>query len=142
MWGIDPGNQKDKADWQDLKDVFFLGKIDRGQLVKEQLSAQVHSFPCIFKELFCISVAECQVAGAWPVTSSIGALPTTNQWGTIIWGESFSHQWCDLFIDTMVEALNIESSNIEIMRAEARKRFDWQRICEQWETLIATGQKE
>ncbi len=140
LWGYEPSNQEDKDAWHGRKDVFFLGKIERQRLVKEQLAAQVHSFPCKFKELFCISVAECQVAGAWPVTSNIAALPTTNQWGTIIWGNDFDYQWGRSYIDSLVDVLQLEKAAIENMQNQAKKRFDWHRICEQWEDLIETGQ--
>ncbi len=140
LWGYEPSNQEDKDAWQGQKDVIFLGNIERRQLVKEQLAAQVHSFPCKFKELFCISVAECQVAGAWPVTSNIAALSTTNQWGTIIWGDEFDYHWGQSYIDSLVHALQLEKAEVENMQTGARKRFDWHRICKQWERLIETGQ--
>src|SRR5207244_6817836 len=42
-----------------------------------QLEAELMLYPCIFEEMFCISALECMAAGAVPVTTSTGALPTT-----------------------------------------------------------------
>ena len=39
----------------------------------------------LLHELFCIAVAESQVAGAFPVTSDVGSLGTTNM-GRVIHG--------------------------------------------------------
>jgi len=139
LWGQAAGNEEYIQPWQKEKDVLFLGKIERKALVKEQLLAQVHSFPCVFNELFCISVAECQVAGAWPVTSAVGALPTTNQWGTIVWGSMLDDQWKNMFVETIIAAMEVDSAALSAMQAGAARRFNWNLICEKWEKLINYG---
>ena len=66
-----------------LPNVQYYGAIKRSQLVQLQLEAEVHLYPCVYEELFCISVAESQVAGVLPITSDAGALRTTNMgWNT------------------------------------------------------------
>ena len=60
------------------KNVTYHGAVKRHELIKIQQEAEVHLYPCIFEEQFCISVAESQVAGAYPITSNMGALKTTN----------------------------------------------------------------
>jgi glycosyltransferase involved in cell wall biosynthesis len=61
-----------------LPDVIYLSAIPRLKLVEEQLKAELHLYPCKYDELFCIAVAESQVAGVYTVTSDYGSLPTTN----------------------------------------------------------------
>jgi glycosyltransferase involved in cell wall biosynthesis len=100
LWGAPgPRNHQHRMSWLHQEDVVFLGAIPRRELVREQLAAQVHSFPCTYEELFCISAAECQVAGALPVTSNIGALETTNKYAAIS-GNPFQSSWqekcCDI----------------------------------------------
>jgi len=63
--------------------VIYLGAIPRRQLVKEELSAQLFVYPAIYEELFCIACSEAMYASAYPITSSTGALETTNM-GTVI----------------------------------------------------------
>lgn len=142
LWGSpNPLNQEHRLNWLHQKDVRFLGKIPRAQLVQEQLKAEVQPYPCIYDELFCISAAECQVAGAVPVTSEQGALPTTNEWGVMLPGNVLDGAWQEKFVNEVSNQL--EYSHLIMsrhMQRHARRRFDWQNICDQWEHLIATGE--
>lgn len=58
--------------------VNYHSLVTRQELIKLQYQSSVHLYPCIYDELFCISSAECQYAGAYPITSGTGALATTN----------------------------------------------------------------
>jgi glycosyltransferase involved in cell wall biosynthesis len=142
LWGSpNPLNQEHRLNWLHHKDVEFMGKIPREQLVREQLKAEVMPFSCSYEELFCISAAECQVAGAIPITSSLGALPTTNQWGSVLPGNLLDGRWQTLFINRVVDMLNFNGRpSLRMMREEAQQRFNWQTICTQWEHLIQTGE--
>lgn len=141
LWGAaSPRNHKYRLEWLGLEDVTFLGKIERRRLVEEQQKAEVHPYPCIYDELFCISSAECQVAGAVSVTSEMGALRTTNEWGVRLAGNPASPAWQEEFVELVVEAIETEGPLPEL--GGPRKRFDWQRICEEWERLIEMGEFE
>ena len=76
--------------------VRYLGAVPRREMVKEQLQAEVQAYPCIYDELFCYSVAECQAAGAYPVTSTQGALLTTNM-GQQVGGDPNDPRWFRYF---------------------------------------------
>lgn len=142
LWGSpNPLNQEHRLNWLHLPDVAFLGKIPRKQLVEEQLKAEVMPYPCTYSELFCISAAECQVAGAIPVTSDEGALPTTNRGGIVLPGNLLDGEWQARFIDEVCNHLNVKRTlNTVDMTISSRLRFDWHNICIQWEYLIATGE--
>lgn len=141
LWGSNhPGNHQYRLKFLYSPNVAFLGKVPRERLVQEQLAAQVHIYPCTYNELFCISAAECQVAGAIPVTSAQGALPTTNEWGTVLEGNPMDGAWHQKFIDAVLSAMYRSDSMKVDVRAGARARFDWDTICEQWEHLIETGE--
>jgi glycosyltransferase involved in cell wall biosynthesis len=142
LWGShNPGNHQHRMDWLQQPDVVFLGKIPREQLVKEQLAAECMSYPSIYQELHCISASECQVAGATPVTSSLGALPTTNQWGYVLDGNPADGNWLKHFTDIVIAQLNKPDDPYrQQMKHSACQRFNWQRICGQWEKLIETGE--
>lgn len=141
LWGSpSPGNQQHRLAWMYQEDVAFLGKIDRERLAREQLAAQVMPFCCTYDELFCISAAECQVAGAIPVTTTIGALKTTNQWGYQIPGFIVEKRWRDEFFEKIEEALALDPEEVKRRQGWAADRFDWDCICGQWERLIETGE--
>lgn len=146
LWGAaNPLNQQHRLRWLYHQGVQFFGKVPRKQLVEEQLKAVCQPYACQYEELFCISAAECQVARAVPVTSSTGALATTNQWGVIVPGEMQTRAWQDEFVDRVCVILSYPEKSgdgaiRELARDAARRRFDWQTICEQWEYLIETGE--
>jgi glycosyltransferase involved in cell wall biosynthesis len=142
LWGAPPLNHQFRLEWLNLPDVTFAGKLPRHELCYHQMTAQIHAFPCSYEELFCISAAECQTAGAVPVTSDFGALPTTNQWGTVLVGHPMDGKWQTAFVSQVVELLEDDSLGTQAgaMAKQARSRFDWDVICGQWEHLIETGE--
>ena len=144
LWGLpSPGNHKHRLMWSDSNDVSFLGKIPRDELVKLQMSAEILAYPSTYEELFCVSVAECEVAGAYPVTSTKGAIPTTNQWGTSIIGDPTRPDFLPGFASRIISLLNDERDFLEsqrkIMMDEARERFSWERIAKEWYGLFENG---
>ena len=118
--------------------VRFLGAVNREQMVDEQLRAEVHAYPCTYDELFCYSSAECQVAGAFPITPDIGALQTTNM-GTQINGDPNSREWKAQFIEAIVhtlqnrEALQFAAKEIQ---EKAIERFSLERILKEWDKVL------
>ena len=118
--------------------VTYLGAINRKELIKHELKAQLHLYPCIYDELFCISVAETQVAGALPITSDCGAVKTTNM-GEIIPGDVNSLEWNKKFIETVLEYLN-DSDKLEResarVQALAKERFSPKRILNEWNEKV------
>ncbi len=143
LWGVpNPNNHGHRLKWLHKEDVIFLGKIPRAQLIKEQLAAVCQPYPCTYDELFCISSAECQVAGAVSVTTTTGALKTTNQTGSIVPGTWTDAQWQKTFIQRVCDAMTLDNDTRKGQQRVAETRFDWNKICERWETLIETGQFE
>lgn len=120
--------------WAGKKNVRYLSAVTRDRLIAEQSTAEFHLYPCVYDELFCISVAESQVAGAYPVTSEIGAVKTTNRFGTKIPGSPTSSQFVHDFAEKVIEMMQSDSRpNIE---AEAKAEFDHNRVLEEWEKLF------
>ena len=141
LWGAaSPGNYQHRMSWLHTPNVLFLGKIPRADLVREQLAAQVHSYPCTYEELFCISVAECLVAGAVSVTSGTGALVTTNEFGVMLPGNVGDVGWQRQFAEYVVKMMDLPDEERAAVQKQARARFDWNIICGQWEHLIETGE--
>lgn len=144
LWGgPHPGNQNHRLSWARQQDVQFMGAVPRERLISEQKRAEIQSYPCTYEELFCISAAECAVAGAIPVTSAMGALPTTNEAGIVIPGDPTTAAFANQFANRIVSLLTHEREFLESVRRTVRtsaiRRFDWHVIAEQWETLFEEG---
>jgi glycosyltransferase involved in cell wall biosynthesis len=119
--------------------VEFLGGVTRDRLIQEQMKAQIHYYPFNggTEELFCISVAESQVAGVLPITSADGALATTNM-GVLIEGSVREGRNLGLFVEKTVSYLQNPSlpEMQEHLRERARDRFDINRILKEWDEKI------
>ena len=146
LWGVGPGNHYHRLMWSDADNVSFVGKVPRHELLKLQAESEILAYPCTYEELFCISLAECQVAGAFPVTSAYGALPTTNEYGVTILGTPLKPDFVEEFVERIVSLLTDEREYLEerqkVMMAKAPERFSWARIAQRWYELIETGDLE
>lgn len=120
-----------------LPNVIYKGAIKRSELVRLEQEADIHLYPCIFEEMFCIAVAETQVAGAFPITSDSGALATTNM-GRVLHGSPTDVRWQDTFVKNAVELLTDPKlpQKQEWVREVAKKRFSIENILNQWEEKI------
>jgi glycosyltransferase involved in cell wall biosynthesis len=144
LWGTGTANnQTHRLMWAGQPDVKFLGRVDRLDLTRYQQEAEILSYPCLYDELFCLSVAECQVAGTLPITTDAGALPTTNEYGILIPGEPTRPAWVTQFVERITVLLTTERLYLEERQRAAarggRLRFDWNVIAEQWEHLLDKG---
>lgn len=132
-----------------IRNVHWHGALPREQLVRLQLESEYMLYPNTdvngLYELFCVSLAECQVAGAIPLTSKFGALETT----TLIpdslityFGHPLSPDDPRYYAGVISRVHNLLNDTTrtnktrEAMRQRARQRFDWANIATQWLTLI------
>jgi len=141
LWGNQyPMNDVYRNISKNLPDIEFLGKIPRKDLIKEQLESEAQLYPCIYDENFCISTSECQMAGNFCITSSKGALETTNQTDGKISGNPYDSDFEEKFINKVVEYFNkpaMERMEIQNqIRKKAFERFSWGKNIEKWLELI------
>lgn len=122
-----------KLAWSGKKNVEYLGAVKRSELIKIQSEAEFHLYPCNYDELFCISVAESQVAGAVPITSTVGALDTTNRLGYKINGIPTSKEFQDKFVETFVK---LSKSYQPINREDAKVYFGLENILNKWDEVF------
>ena len=117
--------------------VTYKAAVKRDELIKIQLEADLHTYSAVYDELFCIAVAESQVAGAFPVTSDVGSLGTTNM-GRVIHGNPQDPKWVEIFVKNVVELLTDPklASKQEWIREVSRRRFSVERVIEQWEESV------
>lgn len=140
LWGVKDPDNHDFRSFENLSGVHFLGKIDRKELVKHQLEAEIMAYPCSYYENFCISAAECLAAGAVPVTSNVGALPTTvGKDGIVLNSKPKEPGFSESFVSSIVYLLkdNKEREKLaERGRERAKKHFDWSKLAKQWEKFL------
>lgn len=139
LWGAaSPMNEKYLRKFMGKKDVQFMGAVSRSRMIEEQLKAEIHPYSCTYDELFCYASAECQVAGALPITSQVGALATTNM-GLFVPGDPNSSQWKQLFTTVVVEAMK-ERDMFQPMAKGIQKmaleRFDLRKILLEWDKAL------
>jgi len=121
-----------------LPNVTYLGAINRKDMIKHELESQLHVYPCVYEELFCISVAETSVAGAYPVTSDCGAVKTTNM-GKVLPGNPNDVTWQNIFVDYVVELFQDQKRlqrKARKLQHEAEQRFSLGRILKKWDDLV------
>lgn len=138
LWGGTQGNSRHRLAFARMPDVQFLGNIPRERLIEEQLKAELQFYPCTYPELFCISAAECAVAGALPVTSDVGALATTNKYGILVQGDPNTPDWQNRYVEKITQILTDGAQPFaKLAQQKAIERFNWERICDEWEILLA-----
>ena len=141
LWGLhEPRNEKFRVHWIGIDGVTFLGAVPRKRLIEEQLKADIYVYPNIYEELFCVSCAEAQASGAYPITSGIGALATTNM-GTIIPGDPKDGRSAFLkyFKKEIIELLNnpkVLKLKQDDIRKKAIERFNVDNILDQWNKKV------
>lgn len=121
--------------------VSYIGAVKRDELIQHQLEADLLLYGCTYDELFCITAAEAQVAGAIPITSQYGALSTTNEFGVQIPGNPTSPEFVTSFVEAAVRHLQdpcLRDRQIE-MQKKAEERFSLERILQTWEDKVFSG---
>lgn len=114
--------------------IHYRSAISREELIKVQSEAQFHLYPGIYEELFCISVAESQVAGAIPITSRVGALETTNRFGYKINGVPTSQEFIDNFSDSVIALMS--NGSLPDIKESARLEFSNEKVLAEWDKLF------
>jgi glycosyltransferase involved in cell wall biosynthesis len=136
-WQTEDAVRPYRLTWARQPNVTYRAAVKRPELVYIQQRADLHLYPCVYDELFCIAVAESQVAGAFPITSDRGSLSTTNM-GRVIHGNPQDPHWVEVFVKNTVELLTDPKlkQKQEWVKEVARKRFSVEKILQQWETVF------
>lgn len=139
LWGSGRGNEHFMARAIGLDGITFLSAVPRPRLVEEQLKAELNVYTCNYEELFCIAIAESQVAGAYTMTPEIGALSTTNM-EFIVHDNPETPQGKNTFVSSVIWACNTEYKFVRGMAKigsfEAIKRFHPNRILSEWDSKV------
>lgn len=136
-WATDEPVRRFRLAWGHHPNTDYRGAIRRHELVQLQMESSLHLYPCVFEEMFCISVAESQVAGVLPVTNNAGALPTTNM-GRMLYGNPSDPTWVETFVKNVVELLNDPDldKKQDWVRSVAMSRFSTETIVAKWDKEV------
>lgn len=140
LWGVDyAGDKQYRPLFAGESSVTYHGAIPRQQLVSLQKQAAIQLSSLTYEELFGVSVAEAQAAGAIPIVSNLGALPTT-----VMVGQCFPHigltqdyfeAWLEAVIATMKRA-DLPELALSAHK-QAMLRFNPTHIAKQWIELLS-----
>lgn len=142
LWGAGGElNQNHRIRWAVHDRVQFRGALSRSEYLHELAQSDLMIYPGSYEELFCISVAEAQVAGVVCMTSTVGALATTNM-GYLVGGDAENPHMDQLYLDHAYRVLS-DRMKLEIDRKTiqemARERFQPEHILAQWDKHIFNG---
>jgi glycosyltransferase involved in cell wall biosynthesis len=132
LWGVQaPMNNQYVAMVANLKNVTMRGAIRRSELVQEQLKAEYLTGFSNYDELFCYAVAEAETAGALPITTPTGALPTTNMGIVCSPGD---------YANNVILALQLDKSASQrtSLIQMSVNRFHPERILAEWDKVFAS----
>lgn len=138
LWGADADNEYYKKILASYDYVNYVGKIPHKEMVEFQKTSELMTYPCIYEECFCIAAMECMAAGATPVTSDYGALPTTvGEGGVILSNSNFEGN----FVDSIVNLLENSARRKELQKIGRKiaKEHSWGTIVNKWLELINKG---
>jgi glycosyltransferase involved in cell wall biosynthesis len=136
LWGCPASNEHFRSKWSTQPNVSFFGALPREKYNLELMKAQILLYPCEYDELFCVSVAEAQYAGAYPITSNAGALPTTNM-GTVLEGDVriMDRFFVDAVVNMLKDPEGLKRAQDDV-RQKAMDRFNPDRILKEWDEKI------
>lgn len=137
LWGVEASNEHFRRKWMYQNNVSYYGAMKRDAYLRELAQAELFLYPSNYDELFCIACSEAQALGAFPITSSTGALPTTNM-GCLVDGSGDNAHNDSVYVERAVAYLRNENK-IEmqtIVKDKAKDRFNLDTILQQWDENV------
>jgi glycosyltransferase involved in cell wall biosynthesis len=141
LWGVPASNEWAIAQWAGMPNTLFFGALKRREYIEELLKSQITIYPCNYDELFCVSIAESQYAGSYPITSACGALPTTNM-GTVLGYDANDRSNDKMYVNAVINLLSDPLAMLEMQASVhhlAKERFSPKRILEEWDKVFTGG---
>jgi glycosyltransferase involved in cell wall biosynthesis len=138
LWGVGPSNEQFRTAWLRKPNILYFGAMDRASYIREVMKAQICLYQSSYDELFCVAISECEALGVYPITSSTGALPTTNM-GTVIEGNGDSTGLDQVFLDNALELVRDEERLKQLqeeVKQKSLERFSIQNILSQWDRVL------
>lgn len=122
--------------------IDWVGRIPQGRLAYEMSKCGAWLYPTYFLETFCITAIEAQLAGALPVTSSIGALPEVIGYTEdLIAGWPNNDSYREHYVDSLMGQLESDAlRNVLDINHKWASQFTWDASYRCWLDLLeSTG---
>ena len=142
------GEQYDDSPWdylyvtaKQMPGVKYHGSIPQARLAMEQQKSELMLYPNTFKETYCITAAESQVAHTPVITTSLGALPETVKpgCGILIDADPNSEEYKHKFIESAIDLLTNVDKLDDLRNNCLKQDFSWTTRSKEWQTLFSFG---
>lgn len=124
---------------QSLPGIVQHGRVNQTTLSRELLESSIWLYPTYFKETYCITAVEAQLAGVIPITNRLAALAETVRSGIIIDGDvrqpKVQEQYTKAVIDVLRTPLDLRESKHSQVRAFAHAS-SWTEVASRWIEVI------
>lgn len=132
----------ERMDWKATlvkqeKKLKKLGVIDHGRVGHDEIaramsSAGVFSYPCVFPEVYCISLIKAQAAGTYPLTSDFAVLDEYNTVGKRVHLEIKDHAtFKDEYKYALIKTLKTKVA-FSNRKGSIRDSFSWDKTADGW----------
>lgn len=118
--------------------IFYYGMVGHKKLAESFLTSQFWLYPCYFEEISCITAMKAQAAGAMPITSTVGALKETVQFGYRHEGDLCRKEEQDKWANKAIEMIGNGPSVVDAtkMRKWALETYSWAKVAKDWDTYF------
>jgi glycosyltransferase involved in cell wall biosynthesis len=124
----------------DQPGVTWHGRVDQPTLYREWLKTALWPYQTNFTETSCITSMEAQALGAVPIYNPIWALKHNVVAGLMIRGDAYGDALVRARYAAAIAKLSRDPALQDAIRApmmlEARQRFNWERVVDQWEAWL------
>jgi tetratricopeptide (TPR) repeat protein len=162
MWDSVPSMRAQRQEWKARMQARMhalgiedLGRISHGEVAALYRRANIFAYPSEHAEIDCISLSKAMAAGAIPITTDFAAMgEKTNHGGVFLHSKKTKDDWIQPgqfhfeitdpeqkaeFVREAVKLLRNPPAEEERepMRAWARATFDWNRVADSWNAVLA-----
>lgn len=126
---------------RNTRGINYVGPVSQTELAQRMKKTSFLAYPCVFPETYCIAALEAMAAGAYVVTSNLGALPNTLMgYGKLIRSDDDYDDFKRIFSHVMNEAIvkynKPEIINLVMEGVRYANQFTWKIRAEKWSELF------
>ena len=122
--------------------IKYVGRISHAEIAHHCLTGQIWPYPCIFREISCISGMKAQAGGLIPAIMNTAALKETVQHGLRVNGDIRDPKTYRAWIDSVIGLLQNPEECEKMrgpMREWAQQKFAWETVADGWDELFKSA---
>lgn len=114
-----------------LPGVTDRGRIDHDQIAQETFKSGILAYPCVFPEVYCISLIKSQAGGMYPVTSDYAVMKNFNLAGKQVHVDFKKlDKFKKEYKEALIKALTLHPENKQ--SKTIRNNFSWEKTATDW----------